>query len=279
MGKSRNLTFMSSCRCLLLLYSASMNIRHVGRPRFVAGAAGLGLAAIAITTLGAGTLVGADANDGTHTHNHETDPEHGEHYHAADLDGEGRFTGQGEVWPPRPDGAGEPTEVPNEEPEYVEDPLVDRASRPTDVADLLGERWDVLEVIEAISVGKGETDPGGQAVTFFSYDNNQSVRVELRGGAVTRIETTDPARGQLPLNPEEKERAIDIARDHWSEQGESAVNDLEGFSIQAFEADGSFYDVRMVYVSFHQNADTRPDFLTWVDLSNESVADAKRDEG
>ncbi len=228
----------------------------------------------------AGTsLVGAAANDDAHTHAQGVDPEHGNHYHAADLNGAGRFSAQGDVWPPRPDGAGAPTRIQQAEPAYNGAPLARQGAERSTVAEHLGERWAVLEIAEGVSDGKGQSDRSRQVVTYFSYDMNQSVRVEMRGANVTDVKTIDPSQAQLPLNPDEKARAIDIARAHWNEQSESAVNDLEGFSIQAFQPDGQFFGVRMVYVSFHENADARPDFLTWVDLSNETVADSKRDEG
>lgn len=256
-----------------------MQHKRFGRGRVVAAA--LSVAAIAAGgAVVAGTgIVGAQADDDTHTHEHGVDPEHGNHYHAADLNGQGRFSAQGEVWPPRPDGAGPPTRIPREEPGYKADQRAQQAAGQSEVAALLGERWDVLEAAEGVTDGKGRSDRSRHQVTFFSYDNNHSVEVKMQGANVVEVKTIDPASEQLPLNPTEKARAVDIARAHWNGQGESAVNDLEGFSIQAFRPEAGFFDVRMVYVSFHQNADTRPDFLTWVDLSNETVADFKRDEG
>ncbi len=256
-----------------------MNSARLGRKRVAAAVISVTLAGAGGAILSGTSLVGAAANGDAHIHDHEVDPEHGNHYHAADLNGEGRFSGQGEVWPPRPDGAGAPTEIRQAALGYKSDPLAARAATQSDVAAQLGDRWDVLEVADGVSEGKGNSGRSRQVVTFFSYDLNHSVQVEMRGANVTDMKTIAPTVAQLPLNPAEKARAVEVARSYWNEQGESAVNDLEGFSIQAFQPSGAFYDVRMVYVSFHENADTRPDYLTWVDLSNETVADSKRDEG
>ncbi len=256
-----------------------MKSTRLGRKRAAAVAVSVAITGAGGAVLTGTSLVGAAANDNTHTHEAGVDPDHGNHYHAADLNGEGRFSAQGDVWPPRPDGAGAPTRIQQAEPGYNSEPLAVRGAERSAVDEHLGERWDVLEIAEGVSGGKGQSDRSRQVVTYFSYDLNQSVQVEMRGANATDIKIIEPSRAQLPLNPNEKARAVEIARAHWADQGQSAVNDLEGFSIQAFQPDGQFYGVRMVYVSFHENADTRPDFLTWVDLSNETVADSKRDEG
>lgn len=236
------------------------------------GAAILVAAAIGLTMLG-GRLAGAAPGD-------NVDPDQGDRYLAADLANQNRFTGQGEVWPPRPDGAGEPRTVPTLEPRYDRDRLVAGIVTDDRVSPLLGDRWDVLAVGTS---GENEkrsaraTARGQSRITFFSRSTNQSVIVDVMGGRITTINTLAPTVEQLPLNPAEKADAVAIARKYWLEQGVTSVNNLQGFAIQAYEPGGSLYNTRMAYVSFHVDADSRPELLAWVDLTKEVVASARED--
>ncbi len=249
----------------------------IGKGERRAGVTIGGFAIAVVTVVGAialgGQWAGAQPGD-------DVDPEHGDHYHAADLANQNRFTGQGEVWPPRPDGAGAPRSLPIAEPRYDDDPIIADIATDGRVAELLGEQWTVLAIGPAAVNGKGAGAAAGQGriqITFFSRSTNQSVIVDVTGRRVADVATVDPAVEQLPLNPEEKADAVDIARRYWLDAGETSVDNLEGFAIQAYQPGGSLYDVRMAYVSFHVDADSRPELLAWVDLTNEVVTEAREE--
>ena len=57
------------------------------------------------------------------------------------------------------------------------------------------------------------------------------------------------------------------------------MDELQGFVIMAYRAQGAtgFYDSRVVYVTFHENLEERPEFLAWVDLSKGQILKATED--
>lgn len=213
----------------------------------------------------------------------QVDREFGDGYDAADLGRQSRW--QSDSWPPRPDGAGPATKLPTvNPPAYGRDPLAQQVAADSRVAPLLGDRWSVLEVAHHVPGDKGTAPDIGRGlgrsrVTYYSRSTNQSVIAEVAGRRVEDVSTVAPTENQLPVSPEEADDAVAIARAYWSEQGEGRVDDLEGFVIMAFKPDGSLFDSRMVYVSFHVNADELPEFITWVDLTEEAVSHGRQEVG
>ncbi len=235
-------------------------------------------AAGAVAIVGVGTLsLTADAAPSQERQD-EINREVGDVYHAADLRRQSRWTGEGEVWPPRPNGAGAPTRLEQRDaPQYGNDPLAQRIAANAEVAELLGDRWSVLEVADNAGDAKDNRAQGRSTITYFSRSTNRSVIVDVAGQRVHSVETMPATVNQLPVTPEEANEAIEIARQHWQEQGKSRVNDLEGFVIMALQPGGALFDVRMVYVSFHVDADAHPEFVTWVDLTNEVVSHGREE--
>lgn len=223
--------------------------------------------------LGGGVLGGASAGaagDGA-------DPHTGNHIHSADLDGAGRFSAPGEVWPPRPDGAGAPSLVP-EATAPGGDSLpaeVQTASADVAVADALGASWSVTAIEVGVEDGKGNVDTSRSEIQFFSLSNNQTVTATLSAGQVTGVAIDAPGDFQPPLAQTEVEQAAAIARQHWVDQGAADINDLQGYGIRAFDGENDFYDVRMVYISFHVSSDELPMYMSKVDLTNGTVLDAQ----
>jgi len=216
-----------------------------------------------VLATGSGSTAGAAGDD--------TNPEVGNHIHASDLDGAGRFTGPGEVWPPRPDGAGPAALVP-------EATLITGDSDPAEVqiamaaaAAELGDRWSMTDMEVAMTDGKGNTNPNAAMVEFFSLTNNQTVTVMMDSGSVTAVNLTAATDYQPVISNPEKIQAVQIARDHFVAQGVDRINDLNGYAIRAFDGDNGYYDTRMVYISFHLDEGYLPEFVANVDLTTGTI--------
>lgn len=232
-------------------------------------------AVLAVIAIG-GSALADDPADG---HDHAAH-DHGDH--ASVLDHNGRFTGPGQEWPPQPKGAKNETALPVDDIDGNRDEIeaAQAALESAEVVAELGDRFeasatDLADLHDkptkpASDDGKAKDDE--VTVVHFSYSENQTVRTTMKDGKVADVATVPATEEQPPLTPAEQDHAIDIAREWWKAQGNDRVNDLKGFSIRAFQADGSYYPVRMVYVSFHESADHAPELLTNVDLTNEAVA-------
>jgi len=224
------------------------------------------VAAVILTVVlgtGAGSTAGAAGDD--------TNPELGNHIHAADLDGAGRFTGPGEVWPPRPDGAGPAALVP-------EATLISGDSIPAEgqvaaiaAAAELGDNWNMTDMQVGLTDGKGNTNPTAAQVEFFSLSNNQTVTVTMDSGAATAVEVTAATEYQPVISNAEKIQAVQIARDHFVAQGVDRINELNGYAIRAFDSDRGYYDTRMIYISFHEDEGFLPEFVANVDLTTGTI--------
>jgi len=232
------------------------------------------VAVLAIVAAG-GTALAADPADG---HDHGAH-DHGDH--ASVLDHNGRFTGPGDEWPPQPKGAKNEKALPVDDIDGNVDEIeaVKAALEDAEVVAELGDRFEA-SATDLADLHDKPSDDGksdGKAdnevtVVHFSYSENQTVRTTMTDGEVTSVETIPASEEQPPLTPDEQDWAIDIARAWWQAEGNDRVDDLQGFSIRAFQADGSYHPVRMVYVSFHESADHAPELLTNVDLTNEIVS-------
>jgi hypothetical protein len=125
----------------------------------------------------------------------------------------------------------------------------------------------------AAAAGKA---PAEVHVAYFSYSHNATVEVLVVEDQVKSVQTLDAATYQPEPTRQERTRAIAVARAHFLAQGETRVNELRGFVIQAYRSAGAtgFYDTRVLYVTFHESLEERPEYLAWVDLSNQAVIKA-----
>ncbi|MGB1252658.1 MAG: hypothetical protein ACPG8W_18740 [Candidatus Promineifilaceae bacterium] len=207
----------------------------------------------------------------TQTHNHST------HAHLGHIPEEGRFTSQGEQWPPQPKFA---QDVALRDPAATgRSAHVDREVTAADavlndaaVLDIVGDRYTFIN--SAAQVTKWKTDVSQFLVTLFSYTHNLTVEVLVENNAVLDITTYAAEVKQPPLRQNEVDQSIDIARAYWLAEGHDEVETLQGFTIQTFPTDGddvAFFETRMTYVSFHVDSTQAPLLLTWVDLSAEKV--------
>ncbi|MEM7341133.1 MAG: hypothetical protein AAF467_20920 [Actinomycetota bacterium] len=233
------------------------------------------------------SAVPASGTGNEHDHDHD---------HASILDHDGRFSGPGDVWPPEPrDATGvQPLDFSDEEaptdavlvaPDQPDEVLVDDAG-PLAIAEtsdwVLAELGDDYNLISAsdnelLGDGKDDSGPVGAKLVFFSIARNQTVEVAVSGGAVISVDVAAASVQQPPLSEKEKYTAVEIARAHWAAVGDERLPLLDGYAILDIEADGSYHESRVAYVSFHPDPEARPELLTWIDLTTNSVLDAEVD--
>lgn len=110
-------------------------------------------------------------------------------------------------------------------------------------------------------------------VAYFSYSNNSTVEATVEKGALTGVTVVAANLYQPEPTAAERTRAAAIARAYFLDRGESRVNALQGYVIMAYRSQGTtgFYDARVLYVTFHENLEERPEYLAWVNLSTGTV--------
>ena len=120
-------------------------------------------------------------------------------------------------------------------------------------------------------------------VAYFSYSHNVTVEAIVQAGVVSEVKTLDASIYQPEPTRGEKQQAIALARTYFAAQGLDRVQQLEGYVIQAYQAEDStgfgtgFYATRVLYVTFHAQIDERPEFVAWVDLTNATVIKSFQD--
>lgn len=210
-----------------------------------------------------------------------------DHLHIGHLPENGRFTandGLAMSWPPQikyiKDVVWDTNATQIEASQLTEfGTIATVASSNAEFRELLGERFTFISAIPIQE--KWQEALQGHQVTYFSYSNNITIEAFIDGEEVDDIVTYAAAEYQPPLRQNEVDEAIVIARQYWQEQGNTRVNDLQGFTIQTFrtDGDGGYYDTRMSYVSFHLDELSEPELLTWVDLTTQTVLRAAIDQG
>lgn len=202
------------------------------------------------------------------------------HHHASEHLNRSRFAALGDEWPPQPKSMR--NIVWNDI-----SPVLDRmaelranndvALRNAQVQDALGERFAYIGTEEMARKGNmGRTDVRN---TYFSHTYNQTIEVMVEQNQVTDIRTMDASEYQPPLAQEEIDEAIEIARAYFAEQGVARVAELQGFTILTYpgEGEGIFHNNRIGYVSFHPDSDTPPEFVAWVDLTEQVVVESREE--
>jgi len=147
--------------------------------------------------------------------------------------------------------------------------MLDRVVNNADVQGALGERY--AHIHTAPYQTKGRRSGNRYRLVFFSHSNNQTVNIVTAGNSVRSLDIIPANEEQPALGQSEHADSIELARQYWLERGKSSVETLRAYAIQTFQADGSPYPTRMVYVSFHVNSPEAPLLYNWVDLTNEEV--------
>ncbi|MGH1492804.1 MAG: hypothetical protein ACRBK7_25990 [Acidimicrobiales bacterium] len=200
------------------------------------------------------------------------------------LDDEGRFTGPGGEWPPQPKGAIDVAERPDLAQSIVtEDQTLQRIQTADEQglspAEVVAADQSVADALGARSnlIAAETQDDDSVRFIYYSLSNNQTVDVTVAGQTVSDLELIAPGQFQPELSDAEKQAAVDLARAHWDLVGDDRIDILRGYSILTLQQDGSYFDTRMVYVSFHIDEDSPPELLAWVDLATSEIQNSRVD--
>lgn len=220
--------------------------------------------------------VSAAANDNAqHNNGHDR-----VHRHESGENSRSRFAALGEEWPPQPKSM---RDIVFNSTEELQNRIAERransqvALRDDRVHEVLGERFVYIDT--EVLARKGNMGRTDVLNTYFSHTFNHTVQVTVEQNQVTDILTLDAAEYQPPLAPEEVTEAITIARAYFGARSISRVAELEGFTILTFPGQdgGAFHTNRIGYVSFSPDADSNPEFVAWVDLTNQVVVESREE--
>lgn len=161
--------------------------------------------------------------------------------------------------------------------------LQQKAQANTQVRNLLGTRYTLINMTvtdagHTMSQGCCKSSPSKIQLTFFSYTNNLTVDVEMKGDTVANVRRRE---GYLPMEGgEEIQEATALAR---QDTRIGALPDLEGHAILMQPGDGIFwndpgYGHRVFWVTFSQGLTGNPQYWAVVDLSEEKVLKAGKEE-
>ena len=190
-----------------------------------------------------------------------------------------RFTTIHEGWPPQPKAMGDVTWL-TDSSRFVSQEIHQTAAGNTvaqesvEVRAALGARFTYLGTGGIHT--KGQADQAQERVTYFSHTQRATVEVLVSDGWVAEVTSTPAADYQPPLIPAEVTQAVTIARDALQSVDHSRMSMLEGFGILALPSEGpqAFYAHRVVYVSFHAHEDAPPEYVAWVDLTEQTVVES-----
>lgn len=116
-------------------------------------------------------------------------------------------------------------------------------------------------------------------LVYFSRDNNATVEVTLNDSEVASVRSISAIEYQPEITDEETTEAIDLARSHFQREGIARVTTLKGYGILAYRPEGTgFYHHRVIYVSFHLHDDAPPEYVAWVDLTDQSILKAREEK-
>ncbi|MFA9564863.1 MAG: hypothetical protein ACERLM_09185 [Acidimicrobiales bacterium] len=214
-------------------------------------------AAVLVVAIGAAGFFLAGRDDGAHEHD------------GPELSGFTEFTAQGGDWPPQMDGIEAVRPVISDVEEDEAAVSVGDLLESDEVRTALGDRF------VASGEGRSATD-GSQRSVFFSHDTNTTVEVVSTDLSVDEVIVTPASSYQPPETIQESNDAADLACDALLDAGHTDVESLDGYGILAYpdDPDLAFFDHRVLYVSFHENEDSRPEFVAWVDLTTRDVVRA-----
>ncbi len=143
---------------------------------------------------------------------------------------------------------------------------------------LLGRRYTHIDTVRLNVNGQRHQD--GLCATYFSHSRNRSVELELGAGGEVKVRQDIAASTFQPeLTHSEIAEAVELARSELTGKGFHRVSLLQAFGILPYQSDGDqgYYENRMVYVTFHERRDARPEFNALVDLTHQVVVESHED--
>jgi len=189
-----------------------------------------------------------------------------------------------QTWPPQPRGMQNavPLSNPGEEALAAEagqrrGAAQDRiAVARADVRQALGTRFRRATVVEEGHDKSGAVLPS--RLVYFSYSTNSTVEVTVDGQQVRSVRTIPPAEYQPEITDAEIAEAEGLARAHFAARGQDRVAQLKAFGILAYQPTGKgFYATRVLYISFHRDSDSPPEYVAWVDLTQQRVLRSRQE--
>ena len=203
------------------------------------------------------------------------------HHHNQTIDANVRFEAVDNVFPPQPMSI-ENVRVENSGQRTARAAIAqERANalpdQSADVQLALGDRYTYIGQ-EFLNM-KGDRNNSQVRHTYFSHSKNVTIEVLMDQESVRAIHPIAPDRYQPPLTESEMAEAIQIARRTLLDEGITQIADLEGHTILALPTDGNsaFFNHRIGYVSFHRNVDVGPEYVAWVDLTDQVVVESRED--
>ncbi len=195
-----------------------------------------------------------------------------------------RFTGPGQVWPPQPKNRTNVVWLTQTTDGFRSNLQSKGRTGSTLSSEDIPELGSDFTYIGETEIQEKGSPGIKKRMTFFSHSNNATVEVVTQGDNIERTERVVPSKYQPPLTSEEVEKAVDIARKSLIDSGFDRVGPLKGYGILAFKSsaetvpgEGGFYDTRVAYVSFHEHIDARPEYVAWVDLTQQLVLKSRED--
>ena len=217
-------------------------------------------------------LVAASASHDHSSHGHDDEEPSGGHRH---LSGFESF--EGDEWPPQMGGL--VNDRPVESEPISSDGRADFAHAARGVASVdLGDRYMLIGEGEALDA-KGVRRPNVTQAMYYSYDRAETIVITWRDGQLVEIERTPSTAYQPPRTEAEQVDAVALARAELVNAGHHKASELQAYAILALphadndlpDESSAYFADRVLYVSFHVDADARPEFAAWVDLTNQVV--------
>lgn len=141
----------------------------------------------------------------------------------------------------------------------------------------LGNRFTRVGLIDKLDEKSGNVV--SSTLVFFSHDKNTTVEVEFANDKFRSVKSTPAAKYQPEITDAEAELAQQMARNYFIKKGNTNINNLNAYSILAYKPEGAgFYDARVIYVTFHDNDDSPPELMAWVDLTHQRVIKAREEQ-
>ena len=183
-----------------------------------------------------------------------------------------------QTWPPQPQGITNIVVISNPDDDEKKrhlkskqrfDKLEQLGAARADLKEALGRRFTRIVITDEKNKD-GTPRPG--RYTYFSRDKNATVEALFDGANITSVKSTPANEYQPEITDEEILEATELARQHFLRLGLTRVQDLKGYGILAYRPEGKgFYNGRVIYVSFHADADAPPELMAWVDLTSQTI--------
>lgn len=187
-------------------------------------------------------------------------------------------------WPPTPPGATDIRDYSDVSDEsrrrlrrdQLFNDLEGRFARAPALRPLIGKRLTRLSIDEPAD--KDSVASSVRRFRYFDRQANATLTVTERLGGRVDVTSTPAAQYQPDITDEETHEAVALARAHFAAQGIARVNALQGFGIQAYKPTGTgFYDGRVIYVSFHVDSDSNPEYVALVDLTRQQIMSSRKE--